>query len=45
MGVQVTVVNKTQSKIYLAEHALSDRQVEIVLAGGLINHFRQQFVL
>jgi len=41
-GKQVMVLNRTQTQTYLTEHALSARQVEILLAGGLINHFRQQ---
>ncbi len=45
LGKQVTVENNTQSKTYSAEHVLSDRQLEILLAGGLTNHFRQQFAL
>lgn len=43
MGKPMRVVNKTKKETYLAEHTMSDRQVEIVLAGGLINYFRQRF--
>jgi aconitate hydratase len=44
-GKPLRVVNKTKKETYLAEHTMTDQQVEIVLAGGLINRFRQQSVL
>jgi aconitate hydratase len=34
----VTVTNRTQKTSFIAGHALSPRQVEIVLCGGLLNH-------
>ncbi len=37
---QVGVVNVTQGKELAAEHGLTDRQKEIVLAGGLLNYIR-----
>lgn len=39
-GNQVRVVNKTKNQTYMAEHALTPRQVEMILAGSLINIFR-----
>ncbi|MBI2916424.1 MAG: aconitate hydratase [Chloroflexi bacterium] len=40
-GKQVTVRNRTKGTAFQAEHALSPRQVEIILAGGLLNYIRQ----
>ncbi len=40
-GKQVTVRNKTRGATFQGEHALSSRQVEIILAGGLLNYIRQ----
>ena len=34
---QVSITNKTKSETYEAEHAMSERQTEMVLAGSLIN--------
>jgi aconitate hydratase len=36
-GDPVRIVNKTRRETYRAEHGMTDRQVEIMLAGGLIN--------
>jgi hypothetical protein len=36
-GSQVKVMNKTKEETYITEHAMTDRQVEMVLAGSLIN--------
>jgi aconitate hydratase len=38
----IEVVNETQNETYMAEHELSDRQLQTVLAGGTINLFRKQ---
>jgi aconitate hydratase len=35
---EVVVTNRTQQTNFTLEHALSPRQVEIVLCGGLLNH-------
>ena len=40
-GSDVTVVDKTKGKTILAEAVLSDRQREMVLAGGLLNYTRE----
>lgn len=39
-GRQVNVINHTKNENYPTEHPLSVRQVEMVLAGGLINRVR-----
>jgi aconitate hydratase len=39
---EVIIQNKTKGHDYTANHNMSDRQVEILLAGGLINLFRNQ---
>jgi aconitate hydratase len=36
----IEVVNMTRDRHFSVRHDLFDRQVGIVLAGGLINHFR-----
>lgn len=36
-GREVDVINKTQGKTYHCEHRLSPRQIQVLLAGGLIN--------
>ena len=41
-GDEVEVVNKTSEKRIVTRHTLSQRQVEMVLAGGLINLFRKR---
>jgi len=41
-GTAVTVRNATRDEEYAARHRLSDRQVQILLAGGLIAWLRQQ---
>ncbi len=41
-GQQVTLINKTKDETYEVEHALTERQVEIVLVGGQINKFRKR---
>lgn len=41
-GKQLTVKNITKNKEIKVEISLSDRQVEIILAGGLINYIRKQ---
>jgi len=38
---EVIIHNKTKNHDYTANHNMSDRQVEILLAGGLINHLRK----
>lgn len=39
---RVTVINKTSGDQYQAEHAMTDRQVEMVLEGSLINVIRKK---
>ncbi|MBD3382812.1 MAG: aconitate hydratase [candidate division Zixibacteria bacterium] len=42
-GNQLTVRNKTKDESYILRHDMSERQVEMMLAGSLINIFRQKF--
>ena len=39
-GSQMQVVNIARNESYTAEHSLSKRQVEMILAGGLIGLMR-----
>ena len=39
-GPFLTVVNETQGRSYAVRHSLSPRQVQVVLAGGVIGYFR-----
>jgi len=41
-GHRVTVENRTQGTTFEAEHELSDRQVDVVLEGGLIRDYKQR---
>jgi len=41
-GKPVTVRNLSKSSEFVAEHNLTPRQAEILLAGGLLNHVRAQ---
>jgi aconitate hydratase len=41
-GSQVKVINKTKEETYITEHAMTDRQIEMVLAGSLINVMRER---
>lgn len=41
-GKRVEVINRTRDQRYETEHSLSERQVETVLAGGLISHFSER---
>lgn len=41
-GQPVTVANLTRDRRYELTYSLSPRQIEIVLAGGLINRYKQQ---
>ena len=41
-GSQVKVINKTKEETYITEHAMTDRQIEMVLAGSLINLMRER---
>jgi aconitate hydratase len=41
-GNEITVLNETDNETLLVRHTLSKRQVEMVLAGGLINLFRRR---
>jgi len=41
-GSEITVKNKTKDKTYSVEHTLSERQVEILLDGGIINYFKKK---
>ncbi len=40
--IQVKVINKTQGETYIAEHALTGRQVEMILFGSLLNLMRKR---
>jgi aconitate hydratase len=39
-GTQLQVINQTKREAYVTEHAMTARQVEMILAGSLINLFR-----
>jgi len=39
---EIKVHNKIKDHYYLTRHNMTDRQVQILLAGGLINHLREQ---
>lgn len=41
-GHDITVTNKTKNQTYKARHSMSDRQVEVMLSGGMINYFRKK---
>jgi len=41
-GTEITVRNTTRNEQYLAHHRLSERQVAMLLAGGLLPWLRQQ---
>jgi len=41
-GRRLEVINKTKDHTYLAEHSMSERQVQIMLAGSLINAVRER---
>jgi aconitate hydratase len=41
-GNQVTVLNETKRETYNTEHAMTERQIEMVLAGSLINLMRER---
>ncbi len=41
-GSQVKVINKTKKETYITEHAMTERQIEMVLAGSLINLMRER---
>src|ERR1051325_3439459 len=41
-GKQVNVINKTKGENYATEHVMTERQVEMVLAGSLINLMRER---
>jgi aconitate hydratase len=43
-GHQVQILNQSKSETYMAEHAMTDRQVQMLLAGSLINLFRARQV-
>ncbi len=40
-GNEIKVVNKTKNQVYLTQHTMSDRQIEVLLAGGIINLYRR----
>jgi aconitate hydratase len=40
--IQVKVINKTKGETYIAEHALTGRQVEMILSGSLLNLMRKR---
>jgi aconitate hydratase len=35
-------MNKTKGETYITEHAMTDRQIEMILAGSLINLMRER---
>ena len=39
---KLAIINRTKNTLYQVEHRLTDRQIEIFLAGGLINVFRSR---
>jgi aconitate hydratase len=39
-GNQVQILNQGKSETYMTAHAMTDRQVQMLLAGSLINLFR-----
>jgi aconitate hydratase len=41
-GNRVTVINTSKNETYVTEHSLIQREIEMVLAGGLINLIRQK---
>jgi len=41
-GRRLEVINKTKDHTYLTEHSMSERQVQIMLAGSLINAVRKK---
>jgi aconitate hydratase len=41
-GSQVKVINKTNEETYITEHAMTDLQIDMVLAGSLINLMRER---
>lgn len=41
-GHDITVTNKTRNQTYKAQHKMSDRQVDVMLSGGMINYFRKK---
>lgn len=41
-GKPISVRNKTQDQVYNLTHGLSPRQLKVMLAGGIINEFKQQ---
>jgi hypothetical protein len=41
-GSRVTVRNETQGHDIAAQHTLSERQVDILLAGGVVNYFKSR---
>lgn len=43
-GTPIKVVNKTKNHEYQTEHAMSGRQIEMILAGSLINVVRQKHI-
>jgi aconitate hydratase len=44
-GNQVQILNQSTSETYIAEHGMTERQVEMLLAGSLINLFRERQVV
>lgn len=41
-GTELEVVDETKEKVYLARHSLSPRQVDMILAGSLIDLMRER---
>jgi len=40
-GTELELLNKTKGLVIRARHSLSSRQVEVLLAGGLLNYLRE----
>ena len=41
-AIPVKIINKTKGETYLAEHAMTGRQVEMILSGSLLNLMRKR---
>jgi aconitate hydratase len=41
-GYRLEVINQTKHETYMTEHAMTTRQVNMILAGGLINQVRER---
>jgi aconitate hydratase len=43
-GNQIQILNQSTDEMYIAEHGMTNRQVQMLLAGSLINLFRARQV-